>query len=149
MRRRPRLVVDTNVVVSGLFWGGKPGALLALAGKSEIRLHTSAPLLAELKATLAKPKLARALDASGHSPAELVADYRRSVTLTRAAAAVPVSSRDPDDNRVIACAIAARADGIVSGDDDLLSMKTASGIAIRTVAETLAWLDALGLKATP
>jgi uncharacterized protein len=144
MRRKPRLVLDTNVVISGLFWDGKPGALLTLAGDREIRLHTSAALLAELRATLLKPKLARALDASGHSPAELVAEYRRAVTVTRAAATISVSSRDPDDNRVIACAVAARADGIVTGDDDLLSMKAVSGIPIRTVAEALEWLEALG-----
>jgi putative PIN family toxin of toxin-antitoxin system len=144
MRRKPRLVLDTNVVVSGTFWGGKPGALLALAGDGEIRLHTSAPLLAELRATLLKPKLARALDASGHSPAELVAEYRRAVTVTRAAASIPLSSRDPDDNRVLACAVAVRADAIVTGDDDLLSMKVVSGIPIRTVAEALEWLDGLG-----
>ncbi len=115
MRRRPRLVIATNVVVSGVFWGGKPAALLELAANDEIRLHSSVALLAELKATPAKPKLARALAAAGRSPAELVADYRRNVTLTATAGTVPVSSRDPDDNEVLACAIAAKADAIVSG----------------------------------
>ena len=85
MKRKPRVVIDTNVVVSALLWGGSPLEVLVLAEQGEARLNTSPPLLAELAKTLAKPKLARALATSGRSIAEHVADYRRLVTLTRRA----------------------------------------------------------------
>jgi len=140
MKRKPRLVVDTNVVVSALFWGGKPLALLALAAEREIRLYSSSILLAELQATLAKPKLAAALAASERSAADHVADYRRLVTLTRFHALHSAISRDPDDDRVIACAVAAHADLIVTGDDDLLALEAAEGISIRSVAAFLSTL---------
>jgi putative PIN family toxin of toxin-antitoxin system len=147
--KAPRLVLDTNVVVSALLWHGRPGQLLAMAAQGEIRLYTSRLLLAELQSTLERPKLVRRAEYTGLAVANMISNYRNAVTLARPALLERAYSRDPDDDHVIACALAAKADAIVSGDDDLLSMKTASGIAIRTVAETLKWLDALGLKATP
>jgi putative PIN family toxin of toxin-antitoxin system len=134
MRRKPRLVIDTNVVVSALLWGGKPLELLALAEQGEARLYASPPLLAELKKTIGKPKLARVLAASGRSAEEHVADYRRLVTLMRRALPAGAWSRDPDDDRVVACALAAGADFLVTGDDDLLTLGTIEGVRIVTPA---------------
>ena len=53
-------------------------------------------------------------------------------------AAVPKVSRDPDDDHVLACAVSAKADRIVSGDNDLLTLKQHRGIAILTPAPALA-----------
>lgn len=144
MKRKPRLVLDTNVVVSALLWGGKPLDLLALAEQGEARLHASPPLIAELATTIAKPKLARALAANGRSAAEQVADYRRLVTLTRRAMPEGAWSRDPDDDRIIACALAARADFLVTGDDDLLSLE---GIGTLRIVSPADLLDALAASA--
>lgn len=138
MTRRPRVVLDTNVVVSALFWGGKPLELMALADEQELRLFASPALLAEFQVTLVKPRLARALVASGQSVEEHTANYRRLVTLARPAALDRRWSRDPDDDHVIACALSARAECIVTGDDDLLALGEVDGILIRTAAEFLA-----------
>lgn len=141
MKRRLRLVIDSNVVISGLLWGGKPGLLLGHAGESEISLHTSHVLLNELQATLARPKLARAVGATGRTPAELVVDYRRLCTLTRPRPLPAPISRDPDDDHVIACALAARVDIIVTGDDDLLVLGSVEQIRIMAPAAALAELN--------
>jgi putative PIN family toxin of toxin-antitoxin system len=137
MRRPPRLVLDTNVVISAILWGGKPGHLLALAGEDEVRLHTSRVLLDELQATLERPKLARAVEATGLGVGDIVADYRRLTTLTRPTALEKPLSRDPDDDHVIACALAAHADFLVTGDDDLLALGEVEGLAIRSVSASL------------
>ena len=137
MKRKPRLVLDTNVVVSALLWGGKPLELLALVERGEIRLYTSPPLLAELRATIAKPKLARVLAASGRSTAEHMADYRQLASLARRAMPEGAWSRDPDDDRVIACAIAARADFLVTGDADLRTLEKIESVRIVSPAELL------------
>jgi putative PIN family toxin of toxin-antitoxin system len=123
MRGKPRLVV-----VSGLIWGGKPGQLISLAEVGELRLYTSRWLLAEVEATLNKPKLAKPIAAAGHSSTVMVADYRRLCTLVHPQAQPEPLSRDFDDDHVIACAIAASAHAIVTGDDDLLVLGTARGI---------------------
>ncbi len=138
MTRTPRVVLDTNVVVSAFLWEGKPGQLLAIAGEGGIRLFSSRVLQEEARATLDKPRLARAVAMTGLSAARIMADYRRLTTVVRTALLETRFSRDPDDDHVIACAIAARADYIVTGDDDLLVLGAVAGIAIRSVSNALA-----------
>lgn len=143
MSAPPRVVLDTNVVVSAFLWEGKPGRLLALAKDGKLRLFASRVLLAEIRATLEKPKLAKAVAKTGATAAAMLADYRRLVTVVQASALASPTSRDPDDDRVIACAIAARADIIVSGDGDLLVLETVAGIAVRKVADALRILETI------
>ncbi len=96
-------------------------------------------MIAELESTLTKPKLTSALERLDLLPSGLLARYRLVTTLVKPKSATPVS-RDPDDDKVIACAIAARADFIVTGDDDLLVLKQHEGIEIIRVAQALAAL---------
>lgn len=131
------IVADTNVVVSALLWGGKPFQLLEMAVDGHVRLFTSETLLRELQMTLEKPKLARVLAASGRAALEFVADYRRLATLVLQIDAVPTASRDPDDDHVLACAVAARAQYVVTGDDDLLVLGSYEGISMVSVSDLL------------
>lgn len=137
MRQRTRWVVDTNVLVSAFLWQGTPGRVLELAGEQEVQLFTSRPLLDELAATLGKKKLARYVVATGLSADQMLASYRRLATLVNARQLDVQVSRDADDDAVLACALAARADLIVSGDDDLLSLKCFEGVTIATVAQAI------------
>lgn len=132
-----RLMVDTNVLVSAFLWEGTPGRLIELAGEKEIQLFTSRALLDELAATLAKKKLAKYVAATGLTAEEMVRNYRRIATLVSATRLAGQVSRDADDDQVLACALAARADLIVSGDDDLLTLKSFDGIGIVMAAEAV------------
>ena len=67
----------------------------------------------------------------------LLAHYRRVATLVTARQLVAQVSRDADDDAVLACALASRADLVVSGDDDLLSLKSFRSIPIVTVAQAV------------
>lgn len=117
-----RIVADTNVVVSALLWSGPPREILTAAREQVIALYTSAPLIAELEDVLGRPKLAQRLAAIGRTPADLLDRY---MALVRFVTPVPLStviSRDPDDDQVLATAVAAHAVLIVSGDRDLLDL---------------------------
>ncbi|GAB1391428.1 putative toxin-antitoxin system toxin component, PIN family [Rubrivivax sp.] len=130
-------MVDTNVLVSAFLWQGTPSRVIELAGEKEVQLFTSRALLDELAATLAKKKLARYVDATGLAADQMLASYRRIATLVTARRLDRQVSRDADDDAVLACALAARADLVVSGDDDLLSLKSFNGIPIFTVAQAI------------
>lgn len=136
------LVLDTNVVVSAFLWQSTPGRLIELAVENEILLFSSRTLLDELVATLARKKFAKPILATGLTADEMKRNYRRLSTLVTARRFAQPGSRDADDDAVLACALAARADLIVSGDDDLLVLKHFQGIPIRTPAQSLRLLAA-------
>lgn len=139
---RLRLVLDTNVLVSAFLWRGVPGRLIELAGEKEVRLFTCKPLLEELAATLAKKKLVKYVQATGLTSAQILAAYRRLCTSVTVKPLESRISRDADDDLVLACALAARADLVVSGDDDLLVLASFQDIPILSVADALGRLSA-------
>jgi putative PIN family toxin of toxin-antitoxin system len=134
MKRGPRWVVDTNVLVSALLWKGTPGRVFELARENEIQLFTSRVLLDELSDTLSKKKLAKYIDATGLSASQMLSNYRKMATLVTTRELERQVSRDIDDDAVLACALAAGADLIVSGDEDLLVLKKFQNIPIVTIA---------------
>lgn len=132
-----RVVLDTNVVASGFLWGGVPRQLLHAAREKKLQLYTSTTLLLELTDILGRAKFARKLAAAQLSVDQLVERYALLATVVHPAAIHPIVLNDPDDDHVLACALAAKADYIVSGDRHLLDLKEHRGIQIVTVAETV------------
>lgn len=132
-----RLVLDTNVLVSAFLWRGAPNKLIERASEGEVQLFTSRALLDELRSVLKRRKLARAVGATGLTATELLRSYRKLAYRVTARKLARQVSRDRDDDAVLACALAANADLIVSGDGDLLSLGEYRGIRIKSPAETL------------
>jgi putative PIN family toxin of toxin-antitoxin system len=129
-----RLVLDTNTALSGLLWGGTPGRLIDAAEAGRIELASSAALLAELQGVLSREKFARQLAKRGITVADVFDGYAAMVTLVAPAVIAPTITRDPADDQVLAAALAAQADLIVSGDAHLLDLKGFKGIEIVTAA---------------
>lgn len=133
-----RIVLDTNVVLSALLWHGTPYRLLdAIRQRSEARLFTSPALLDELADVLTRPSATKRLAVVGKTAREVLADYVEAVEVVEPAQVPRVVPNDADDDQVIAAAIAAGADWIVSGDADLLSMESHEGIPIITAAQAV------------
>lgn len=132
-----RLVFDTNVLISALVFRGLPSQLLLCLETGEHQLFSSPELLAELEDTLSRPKFARTLEASGTPAQRLFDDFLALPSVIHAPALPRRISRDPDDDAVLACAVAANAHLIVSGDHDLLVLERFQGIPIEAVAQAL------------
>lgn len=133
---QPLRVVLANVVVASLLWSRPPRRLLVAAIDGEVELFSSAVLLEELANTLGHSKFAVRIESFGTSIAALVAQYTALVSLVAPASVPRVMSNDADDDHVIAAAVAARAELIVTGDRKrLLPNGSHQGIAIVTARE--------------
>lgn len=132
-----RLVLDTNIVVSALLWRGTPHQIVAAAHRQRVSFFTSPVLLAELADVLAREKLSAALTAVRATPEQLMQRYQQLTATIHPAPIAPTIAADPDDDHVLACALAANASLVVSGDSHLLSLKTYRNIPIVTAAEAL------------
>ena len=137
-----RLVLDTNVVFSGLLWQGPPYRVLELIRQQpDMLLFSSAARLEELADVLPRPAATKRLALIGKSAREVLADYVEVVDLVEPVEVPRVVPNDPDDDHVIAAARAAHADYIVSGDSDLLSLGSFQGIRILTAAGFMAHVE--------
>lgn len=136
-----RVVADTNIIVSGLIWHGNPRSVLNTARAGGIKLFTSIVLLLELEDVLSRQKFAERLAFAGVTPHDLVLGYAALASVIEPAEIEPVILADPDDDAVLACAVAASSDVIVSGDSHLLTLKRYQDIRIVTAAELLSELQ--------
>ena len=132
-----RLVLDTNVVLSGLLWRGTPYQLLTHIKQTRtLQLVSSPVILEELADVLTRQQCIKRLSAIGQSGAQVLSDYLQVVELVEPVS-IPPTSRDPDDDAILACALAAHANLIVSGDADLLVLEQFRDIPIMTAAQAL------------
>ena len=130
---KPRAVLDTNVYVSAILFGGKPGEVFLLAKDEKIDLFVSTAILAEL---------ATKLTDKFHWPAERVSvvikEIGETATIVRPQKRIKAVPGDESDNRILECVVHARAEYIVSGDQQrLLPLKNYNGIEIISPARFL------------
>ncbi|MCL4474042.1 MAG: putative toxin-antitoxin system toxin component, PIN family [Actinobacteria bacterium] len=139
----PKVVLDTNVLVSALNFGGNPDLILRLSrGRTKrFDLFLSPFILKELSVILSgkffwsTPRTERAT--------QLLVKWGDVVSTKKSISAIP-KDRDDDDNRILECAVKAKADFIVSGDKHLLNLKKYEGIRMVTPAQFLKILEKSG-----
>lgn len=134
-----RIVLDTNIVLSALLWEGTPHRLLAAIRQLPgAQVYSSPVLLEELIDVLTRPSPASRLDLIGKTAAEVLADYVEAIELIEPVQVPRVVARDADDDHVLAVAMVAHADLVVSGDrKHLLPIGSHQGIPIVEAAEAL------------
>jgi putative PIN family toxin of toxin-antitoxin system len=137
-----RAVIDTNILLSGLLWRGKPHRLIEQVRAGALTFVSSPALLAELAEVVARPKFKTALARSGIDPELMLAQVRLLAEVIDPPPLQEPVSRDADDDVVLALAVAAQADLIITGDQDLLVLGAYAGIPIVSAAEAIALTSA-------
>ncbi|MRW86334.1 putative toxin-antitoxin system toxin component, PIN family [Pseudoduganella sp. FT26W] len=132
-----RLVLDTNIVISGLLWHGAPRKLLDLVRLQKAEIFTCEELLAELGRVCGYAKFYKKISAAGINIDMLQQNYSSFTKKIIVSKPVPQLCRDINDDIVLACAAKASADLIVTGDVDLLVMKQYQNIPIIQVTEAV------------
>ena len=127
-----KVVLDTNVLVSGIFWKGVSRAVLELWAKETFEVVLSPLILEEYERLLAEMERKRA---TGLADAWMRFIVKHSVMI------YPEGEfrlcRDPDDDKFLHCAVSAGARVLVSSDNDLLVLKRVAGVDILTPRKLL------------
>ena len=127
-----RVVLDVNVWISALLWGGIPGQMLRLARNQQITIFTSEPLLLELETTLKRSKFQPQLQHRDYTVEYLMSVVKGFSTSSSTTFIDVPELRDPKDAKIIETALGADAEAIVTGDLDLLTLGEVEHIAILT-----------------
>ena len=131
---QPIVVYDTNVLISGMVWGGVPYDCIKLAKKGSVVGITCAEILDEFE-----EKLTTKLNFTSSQTSEIVTNLLSFLQTVKIANQLKGVTPDPDDDKVIECAVVASATHIVTGDQKhLLPLQSYQGILIVKAAELLA-----------
>jgi uncharacterized protein len=125
-----RVVLDTNVWLSAILWGGVPGQILQRVESGELQAIGSEAILDELMRTLDRPKLQKRLTQLGLEADAVMRAIRQVMVVVPTAPIEVPNLRDPKDAIIVAAAIAGNVDAITTGDQDLLVLGTVEGIPI-------------------
>lgn len=127
-----KVVIDTNIIISGIGFGGKPRKILQLILDNKIKAVTSPILLAELEDVITKkfPKLSANFKLINKK-------LRQKFAIVRPINTIDILRADPDDNRVLEASVQGNCRYIVTGDKELLQLKTFQNIQIVTADEFL------------
>ena len=139
-----RAVIDTNVLIAAPLWRGPPHALLEQVRAGTVSMVSSPALLAELVDVIGRAKFDAILRRTNTSREHSLAEVRQLAEVIEPPPLPQPVCRDPDDDEVLALAIAAKVELIISGDNDLLSMKSFEGIPIIAPAEVVGLIGARG-----
>ncbi len=127
-----KIVLDTNVLVSGIFWGGLPRKIIELAIEKSISLYATESIVREYF---------RIIDKIGKKDLSLSNEWKMLlldlITIIESNESIKIC-RDPYDDMFIECAVSCGASYILSGDDDLLSLEKFNEIEIVTAKSYLA-----------
>lgn len=133
-----RVVLDTNVLVSGLLWGGPPNRLLCWARDGVLQALCCENVLIEVRRVLAYPRMQRRLADLGTSEAAALACLMNALTHAAPPLEKPsVITADPSDNPFLGLAQESGARLLVSGDQHLLTVGQFRGISVVTAAEAV------------
>jgi len=139
-----KIVVDTNVVLSGLLWRGPPNQILKWAREGILEILACEETTAELRRALRYKRFSKRMSALETTPAEVLAYYMNLVLFVPTPEIIPEQIiEDPFDNLFLALASDNRARLIISGDKHLLELEEYQRLQIVTPSEACQVIEAL------
>jgi putative PIN family toxin of toxin-antitoxin system len=142
-----KIVIDTNVAISGLLWHGPPNHILKWARDGIVRILACEGTNAELKRVIEYERFAERLSALGMTPEEVFAYFVNLALFVPSPKRIPKKIiQDPFDNFFLALAMENKAHLIVSGDNHLLELKEYNHIQIVTPAEACKVIEIQNVK---
>jgi putative PIN family toxin of toxin-antitoxin system len=137
-----RAVLDTNIIVSAMLMPlGIPARILAAAYASVFRCLSSEAIAAEVSRTLERSRVQRKYHLDPADVARLRGFLRSDLVLTPLTVSVSGVASHPEDDLILATAVSARADYLVTGDRQLLALQSFQGVQIVSPREFLAVLN--------
>lgn len=125
-----KIVIDTNVLISGVFFGGFPGKILSAVVNREITACATAEIIDEYEEIIQEM-----IDRKqGRINRNILTPLVKAMEIIEPVTHVEIS-RDPDDNKFLGCAKDSHSLYIVSGDNDLLVIEKYENIQIITAKE--------------
>jgi putative PIN family toxin of toxin-antitoxin system len=128
-----KLVLDTNIFISAFFWGGIPRKIVERINSGVDSLYVTDAILDEITQVLARPKF----NVDEVVIARLITAIRRVSVCVAIDGVIKGVCRDNKDDMILECGWRCGADYIITGDDDLLSLKNFKGIGIITASQYL------------
>jgi uncharacterized protein len=131
----PKIVIDTNIYISAIFWGGKPREVVDLGRSGDAVIFTSFEIEKEIAS-----KLKDKFKLSERETAQILADFTTFTSLVNISCDISIITDDPEDNKFVECAVSSNSGFIVTGDKHLLRLKQYKSIKILKAAEFLSIL---------
>ncbi len=128
-----KVVLDTNTLISAIMFGGKCRNILEMGISGKIKIAMSQDILKELAGVLVGKKFRVPTPVVQQTIHELSEIAELVIVVDK----INAIKSDHDDNRILECAVSAKADYIVSGDSDLLSLKNFKKIKIFSPSDFL------------
>ena len=139
-----RAVCDTNVVVSGLLWGGPPNRILRWAREGLLEIVACEETTVEVRRVLQYKRFSKRLSALDTSPNKAFSYFMNLIRFVPTPASIPDAiHKDPFDNIFLALASENRAHLIVFGDRHLLDLEEYKDIHIVLPSEATAIIETL------
>jgi len=145
--RRTRIVLDTNLLISGLIVPrGVPHRLLAEWRQGAVRLLVTDAILAEYAAVLARPQFAEKYGLTAPVVAPLLRRMRMQGERVTPQGTIPVAVRDAKDIHLLAAALGGNAAYLVTGDADLLVLAGDPSLGSLRIVTARTFLDDLSRR---
>ncbi len=113
-----KVILDTNVYISAFIFGGNPRKIIELTQNSQITIYISPSILLEIAQKL-KGKFQWNFNQIKH----IIKTLNQITTITYPTKKINIIKSDPTDNKILECAVEAKAKYIISGDKHLLNLK--------------------------